>query len=75
MPRKYVHPLIRMIDRSKKEKKVSNDDLAKVLCLNERTIYRKRKKPETFTLAEIDIMSEFFGWNKHYVLKITGDLL
>lgn len=75
MPRKYVHPLIRMIDRGKKEKNISNEALAKILCLNERTIYRKRLKPELFTLAEIDIMSDYFGWNKHRVVKITEDLV
>ena len=71
MPRKYVHPLIRQIDRSKKERNKSNAEIADRLCITERTYYRKRARPETFTLAEIDIMADLFGWTNVTVKRLT----
>ena len=40
--------------------KISNPELAKLLGSAESTIYKKKKRPETFTLGELWILSEIF---------------
>jgi hypothetical protein len=60
--KKYIHPILKQIQRSKREKKISNDKIAEALFINKRTLYRRYKKPETFTLTEIEDLARLFNW-------------
>jgi methylphosphotriester-DNA--protein-cysteine methyltransferase len=72
MPRKYVDPLVRKIERSKRETKVSNAKIAKALGFDERTLYRRFRKPENFTVFEIEMLGDLFHWQPWIVRKFIG---
>lgn len=72
MPKKYVHPIIRQIDKDKQSKKISNEKIAEYLLINKRTFYRRRKNPDSFTAFELERLAELFGWPPLIKRRLTA---
>lgn len=72
MPRKYVDPLVSQIQRSKRENGVSNEKIAAALNIDVRTLYRRYKRPENFSVFEVEMLGELFRWRPYLVRKFIG---
>lgn len=61
---KAKHPLLKQIERSKREKKISNAKIASALFMDERTLYRRFLNPCKFTVTELEDMARLFNWRQ-----------
>lgn len=59
-----MHPLIKQIEQSKREKKISNAEIAENLLMTERTLYRRFIDPRKFTVTELEALAKLFNWRK-----------
>ena len=57
-----AHPLIRKIARAKRQKKISDKQIADYLCISQRTLYRRYEKPGDFSEDEVEDLAKLFGW-------------
>ena len=62
--RATMHPLIKQIERSKREKKISNRKIAAALMINERTLYRRFENPGSFLATELEDLARLFNWRQ-----------
>lgn len=62
--RTISHPLIKQIERSKREKKISNRKIAAALMINERTLYRRFENPGSFLATELEDLARLFNWRQ-----------
>jgi hypothetical protein len=62
--KKVAHPLIKQIERSKREKKISNRKIAAALMINERTLYRRFENPGAFLATELEDLARLFNWRQ-----------
>ena len=69
--RRPMHPLRKQIERSKREKKITNEQIADFLFVDVRTIYRKLAKPEKFTVDELEDLARLFNWRNQTLSKFT----
>ena len=59
--RTISHPLIKQIERGKREKKISN---AAALMISERTLYRRFENPGSFPATELEDLARLFNWRQ-----------
>ena len=59
-----THPLLKQIERSKREKKISNAKIATALFMDERTLYRRFLNPRKFTVTELEDLAKLFNWRQ-----------
>lgn len=62
--KKAMHPLLKQIERSKREKKISNSKIASALFMDERTLYRRFLNPNKFTVTELEDLAKLFNWRQ-----------
>lgn len=63
------HPLLKQIERSKREKKISNAKIATALFMDERTLYRRFLNPSKFTVTELEDLAKLFNWRQGTIEK------
>lgn len=63
------HPLIKQIERSKREKKISNAKIAEALLISERTLHRRYNNPGSFMATEIEDLARLFNWRQGTLSK------
>lgn len=66
------HPILKQIERSKREKKISNRKIAAVLMITERTLYRRFKNPGTFLATELEDLAKLFNWRNGTLEKLLN---
>lgn len=64
-----MHPLLKQIERSKREKKISNAKVADALFISERTLMRRYLKPGSFTVTELEDLAKLFNWRDETLRK------
>lgn len=64
-----MHPLLKQIERSKREKKISNAKIAEALFISERTLSRRYLAPGSFTVTELEDMARLFNWRDETLRK------
>ena len=62
--RATMHPLIKQIEQSKREKKISNAEIAENLLMTDRTLYRRFLDPRKFTVTELEALAKLFNWRQ-----------
>lgn len=58
------HPILKQIERSKREKKISNRKIAEHLFMTERTLYRRFLNPSNFSITELEDLARLFNWRQ-----------
>lgn len=72
MPKKRkgrIHPLIKQIERGKREKNISNAQIAEGLLITQRTLYRRFNNPESFKVTELEDLARMFNWRQGTLTK------
>lgn len=59
-----LHPLRKQIERSKRELKITNKQIADALFCDIRTVYRKLKNPDTFDALDLELLAELLHWKQ-----------
>lgn len=67
--KKVTHPLIKQIERSKREKKISNARIAEELLIDQRTLYRRYQNPHSFKVTELEDLARLFNWRQGTLMK------
>ena len=65
-----THPLIKQIEQSKREKKISNAEIAENLLMPERTLYRRFLDPRKFTVTELEALAKLFNWDRQTLERL-----
>lgn len=54
---------------------LTKKELAKVLRMSVRTLYRRTNDPTTWTVGELKRMGELFGWERKELAEFVGHCL
>ena len=65
-----MHPLMKLIEQSKREQKISNAEIAEHLLMTDRTLYRRFLDPRKFTVTELEDLAKLFNWDRQTLEKL-----
>lgn len=54
------------------KQEVTEEDIAKRICRAERTVFNKKRHPETLTLAELRVLVKLLKLNNQQIVELIG---